>query len=408
MNAWMTALLGISVFTAVILGLTLLLLWTRSRLLETEHARIDINGDERYARTVPTGADLLATLNREGIYLPSGCGGFGTCGLCRVRVVSGGGEALAVEKGHLRRRELQEGYRLACQVRVKRDLVLEVPDRVLAVREYRGVVRANRHAAAFIRELVIDCDPESRFEFEAGAYVLVRIPPYRIAFRDFRLAPLFRGEWKRVLERGIHHENTEPFFRAYSLAGDPSENRAIRLNVRIALPPENTDHPPGVASTYLFHLAPGTPVSWVGPYGELCVPPGDRPLCMIGGGAGMAPLRSIVRDQLLVKRTQREICFWYGARSFSERLYHEEMLELAKRHPRFLYTLVLSDPLFGDRWSGPSGPVHETVRKRFLADHPDPDENAYIVCGPPPMVECCREMLLDFGVEESRIGIEAY
>lgn len=400
-------LASVAVFTGSILALVLALMAASRRLAPPGPARISINGGEKELVS-ETGRPLLLALAEQDIYLPSACGGGGTCAMCKCVIREGGGEILPTETAAIGRREAREGWRLSCQVKVKRDLRIELPPGILEIRKFEGVVRSNRNVATYIKELVVGLPEGMDLDFRAGSYIQTDIPPYDIAFRDLPVEEPYRSEWERAGLLELRGRNDEPCFRAYSMANCPAEAGRVMLNVRIATPPPGKRVPPGAASTYLFGLRPGDRVVMSGPFGEFFPKPTDREMVYIGGGAGMAPLRSHLLDLLRTRRSKRRISYWYGARSRGEIFYESDFRALEKEFPNFSFVVALSEPRPEDRWDGPTGFIHEVVRDRHLAAHPDPQEIEYYLCGPGPMIAAVDRMLDDFGVEKDMIAFDDF
>lgn len=410
MSDWILLLAASAiVFTGLILVFVAGLNAASQKLSPSGPVTIDVNDGQKVLR-VPAGTSLLMSLATEKVFLPSACGGQGTCGMCKCQVLEGGGDLLPTEAGYISRAMAREGWRLACQVKVKRDLRIRVPPDVLEIRKFQGTVRSNRNVASFIKELIVDLPPGQTINFRAGGYIQIDIPPYEeISFRDFDIDPEYRDMWDRYKLWDLRARNPEPIFRAYSMANHPGENTFIMLNVRIATPPPNMpEAPPGRASSWIFRLKPGDVVTMSGPYGEFFAKDTDREMVYIGGGAGMAPMRSHIFDLLLNKRSQRRISFWYGARSRREMFYDEEFRRLAAEFPNFRYTVALSEPLPEDRWDGPVGFIHQVVYDMYLKDHPDPTEVEYYLCGPPLMIAAVNRMLYDLGVEKDMIAYDEF
>ncbi len=406
-NVFLFIVVATGVFTGIILLLVVGLMLASRRLAPSGPVAIAINGGDKEL-TVDSGASLLSALGSREIYLPSACGGGGTCALCKCVVEEGGGDILPTEMGYITRAEAREGWRLACQLKVKRDLRIRVPAEVLEIRKFEGTVRSNRNVATFIKELVVDLPPGMNLDFRAGGYVQMDIPPYALRFRDFDIDERFRDAWDRNRLWDFTARNDEPCFRAYSMANHPAEGNRVMLNVRIAIPPPGLDVPPGIASSYIFGLKPGDTVVLSGPYGEFFAKETDREMVYIGGGAGMAPMRSHIFDLFKTRRTRRTVSFWYGARSRREMFYDEEFRAIAEEFENFRYTVALSEPLPEDKWDGPTGFIHSVVLDRYLARHPDPSEIEYYLCGPPPMIAAVNRMLDDLGVEKDMIAYDEF
>lgn len=409
MEAWQVILLGVAMFSAVILVLVAVLLLARFKLAPSGKVRISVNDDEEKSFDTEAGSSLLNTLGDQGIYIPSACGGKGSCGVCTLKVHEGGGEMLPTELSHVSRGEARDNVRLSCQVKVREDMRVEIPPEVFDVRKWRCKVRSNRNVSTFIKELVLELPPGEEVPFRAGGYVQIECPPHEVRYRDFEIEQRFRDEWDRLELWRYVSRSGEKVSRAYSMANYPGEKGVIMLNVRIATPPPEALHAaPGIMSSYIFALRPGDEVTISGPYGEFFAKETQNEMCFVGGGAGMAPMRSHIFDQLLRLRSGRRISFWYGARSLREAFYIEEFDRLAREHDNFDWTLALSDPKPEDDWRGPTGLIHNVVRDRFLADHPEPEEVEYYLCGPPLMIDATTDLLYEFGVEEENISYDDF
>jgi Na+-transporting NADH:ubiquinone oxidoreductase subunit F len=401
----MTAIsLGVLIFTAIVMILVILILVSRSWLLPAGKIILNINHDEGKRLTVAPGGKLLGVLGDHGVYIPSACGGGGTCGQCRVKIASGGGAILPTETAHITKRQAKEGYRLSCQVSVKQDMELELPAEIFAISKWECRVRSNVSRATFIKELVLDLPAGEELDFRAGGYIQIEAPPHVVEYKDIEIAERFRGDWDKFNLWQYRSEVKEPIMRAYSMANYPEEKGLIMLNVRISPPPPSApEAPPGQMSSYIFNLKQGDTVTISGPYGEFFAKETDAEMVFIGGGAGMAPMRSHIFDQLKRLHSQRKISFWYGARSLREAFYVEEFDELAKTHANFTWHLVLSDPQPEDNWTGAKGFVHQYLYDNYLASHPAPEDCEYYLCGPPMMNKAATEMLFNLGVEQDNI-----
>ncbi|MBW2371952.1 MAG: NADH:ubiquinone reductase (Na(+)-transporting) subunit F [Deltaproteobacteria bacterium] len=399
-----TVLFGVLAFTLTIVALTVVLLVVKARIAPGGKVKISINDDPERALEVDSGETLLATLSGQGIFIPSACGGKGTCGVCRCRVRSGGGALLPTEVSHIKPREARAGFRLACQVKVKEDLAIELPPEVFEVRRWTCRVRSNHNVATFIKELILELPQGEEVPFRAGGYVQIECSPHEVRYRDFEIAEEYAADWERLDLRRLVSRVDEPVSRAYSMANYPGEKGIIMLNVRIASPPPNLpDVPPGQVSSWIFGLRPGGEVVISGPYGEFFARETDREMCFLGGGAGMAPMRSHIFDQFQRLHTQRKVTFWYGARSLREAFYVEDFDALARENENFEWHLALSEPLPEDRWTGHTGFIHQILYDNYLKDHAAPEDVEYYLCGPPMMIEACRKMLDDLGVEPEDI-----
>lgn len=402
-------LISLAVFLGVVLGLVSILLLVESRLVVKGSRRIDINDDADKSVLADAGSTLLGALVANKIYLPSACGGKGTCGTCKCKVLAGGGDILPTELALVDRKERKQDIRLACQVKVKDDMQIRIPDEVFNIQKFQATVISNENVSTFIKELVIELDGGQRLGFKAGAYIQFDIPEYEAQFKDFSIAERYKAAWKRYNLLILKSRSEEPVNRAYSLANPPVESDRLMFTIRIATPPPGReDAPPGVGSSYVFNLKPGDKVTLSGPYGDFFAKPTEHEMCFIGGGAGMAPLRSHIRQQLLAENTRRRITFWYGARSLNELFYHEEFLDLQKRFDNFSYWVALSDPQPEDNWTGETGFIHQVAHDRYLSGHDDPTEIEYYLCGPPPMVAAVEKMLYDLGVEPEMVAYDKF
>jgi Na+-transporting NADH:ubiquinone oxidoreductase subunit F len=400
--------LGAGVFTTIVMALVLLILAARAWLVPTGEVDITVNGERHFRAAV--GRRLIAVLAGDGIYLPAACGGRGTCGQCRVIVGNGGGAPVPVEMSLLSRRELKHGARLSCQLTLRENLEIEVPADLLGIRKLACKVRSSRSVATLMKEIVLEIAPGRSLQYEAGAYVQVTCPPHETRFEEFDIAPPYRGEWDRMNLWTLAVSSQQETARAYSIASHPGEQGIVTLIIRIATPPPGAGPsvPPGVVSSYLFKLRPGDPVEIIGPYGYFRVHETDREMIFVGGGAGMAPMRSMILDQLLCRRTTRKLSFWYGARNLRELFYREEFDRLQREAANFSWNVALSEPSPEDAWSGDSGFIHEVLYQRYLKDHPAPEECEYYLCGPPMMIKAVRHMLDSLGVEPESISYDDF
>lgn len=406
----LTVAFGVGMFTVVILLLVVVLLLARSKLVNTADVTIGINDDPELALKTPAGSTLLNTLSANKIFIPSACGGGGTCGVCKVTVLAGGGSLLPTEEGHVNRGEARQGVRLACQVKVKEDMELEIPAEVFNVRKWQCKVRSNDNVATFIKELVLELPEGEDVPFRAGGYIQIECPPHKLNYKDFDIGEDYRGDWDKWNMWRYVSNVTEDVTRAYSMASYPGEKGIIMLNVRIASPPPNAPEgtPPGIMSSYIFNLKPGDEVTISGPYGDFYAKETDNEMVFIGGGAGMAPMRSHIFDQFKRLSTDRKVTYWYGARSLREAFYNEDFNEIARDNPNFEWHLALSEPLPEDNWEGYTGFIHQVVRDKYLNQHPAPEDCEYYMCGPPMMNDAVIDMLLDMGVERDSIYLDDF
>ncbi|QBG47034.1 NADH:ubiquinone reductase (Na(+)-transporting) subunit F [Verrucomicrobia bacterium S94] len=394
---------SVIVFTAVIMTLVILLMIAAKKLVPQGLVKLEINEGNREVEVKP-GSSLLTALSTDKIFLPSACGGGGTCGMCKCKVLEGGGELLPTEAGQVTKAEAKEGVRLACQLKVKEDMKLDIEPSILDIKKYECTVRSNDNVATFIKELVVELPKGEKLDFRAGGYIQIDVPAYKdLSYKTFDIAEEYRSDWDKFNVWDNVASNDEPCFRAYSMANYPLEDDIIMLNIRIASPPPGTSYPPGICSSYVFSLKPGDKITISGPYGEFFAKETDREMCFIGGGAGMAPMRSHIYDQLKRIGTDRKITFWYGGRSLRELFYVEEFRELEKQFPNFEFHIALSDPLPEDNWDGPTGFIHQVVYDNYLDQHEDPTEIEYYLCGPPIMLKCVKDMCYDLGVEPEMI-----
>lgn len=397
-------------FTVIILALVAVLLAAESKLVQKGDVTIMINGDASRSIKSGKGGTLLKTLVNHGVFLPSACGGGGTCGVCRCQVDNGGGDVLPTERTHLTLKDVRNGWRISCQVKVRQDMEIRIPDEVFSIRKIQCHVRSNDNVASFIKELVLELPEGEELDFRPGGYIQIDIPEYTdLSYKSFEINDKYRSEWDTYNMWQYTASNDEPATRAYSMANFPAEKGILKLNVRIASPPpRQPDVPPGIGSSWLFNLKPGDQVSVSGPYGEFFIKETDQEMVYIGGGAGMAPLRSHLFHLLKTMKTERKISFWYGARSKREIFYEDEFLELEKTFPNFKFHIALSDPLPEDNWSGLKGFIHQVTLDNYLAKHPDPEELEYYMCGPPPMTAAVLRMLDNLGVEKDRIAFDDF
>ena len=399
--------IAVTLFTGIVGMLAILILMARSRLVPSGDITINVNDEKDLA--VPAGGKLLTALSAQQLFLPSACGGGGTCGQCRVKVLEGGGAPLPTEAAFISKREAAAGERLACAVNVTDDMRIAVPEDVFGVSKWECTVRSNDNVATYMKELVLELPPGETIDFRAGGYIQIECPSHELAYRDFDIGEEYRDEWEKFRLFDIVSVVKEPTMRAYSMANYPAENDIIMLVVRVATPPPNKpDVPPGVMSSYIFGLKPGDKVTVSGAYGEFFAKDTDAEMVFVGGGAGMAPMRSHILDQLLTLNTNRKMTFWYGARSLREAFYIEEFNKLAAEHENFEWHLALSEPQPEDNWDGPTGFIHEVLLENYLIDHPAPEDCEYYMCGPPMMNAAVIGMLESLGVESENILLDDF
>ncbi len=405
-----TVLVAVAAFTLVMLVLVGLLTGARALLAPSGPVRVAVNGGGPHDVLAETGGTLLSALAGAGIFLPSACGGRGTCGACRVRVESGAPSLLPTESVHIDRGEALRGWRLACQLKLRQEVAIALPREVFEVGRWRCTVRSARNVATFIREIEMDLPAGEEIDFRAGSYIQVECPPHDLRFADFEIAEEYRDEWDRFDLWRLESRSDHPAVRAYSLANPPKERSTLMLNVRIATPPAGSSGiPPGVVSSYLFGLEPGDEVVVTGPFGDFLAPEGSHAeMVFVGGGAGMAPMRSHILDQLERIRDDRRIGFWYGARSVRESFYVDLFTRLDAAHDNFSWHLALSDPAPEDYWDGDTGFIHQVLYAAYLRDHPAPEDIEYYLCGPPVMIAACLKMLDELGVDPDNVRYDDF
>jgi len=404
-----TIVAGVTMFTGVVMALVVVILFARSRLVSTGEVAIEINDDPERALHVAAGGKLLTTLADAGIFLSSACGGGGTCGQCRCQVMEGGGTALPVEEGHFTRGQLREHWRLACQVAVKQDMKIHVEPEFFGVKQWECEVISNHNVATFIKELVLKLPEGESVDFRAGGYVQLEAPPHEVHFKDFDIEQEYRADWERFGFFDLSSKVVETVIRAYSMANYPDEKGLLKFNIRIATPPPGSKGiPPGKMSSYVFALKPGDKLKVFGPFGEFFAKDTKAEMVFVGGGAGMAPMRSHIFDQLKRIHTDRKVTFWYGARSLREMFYVEDFDELAASNPNFTWHVALSDPQPEDNWTGLTGFIHQVLYDNYLKDHPAPEDCEFYMCGPPMMNSAVIKMLEDLGVEKDNIMLDDF
>jgi len=402
-------LLGVVMFTGVILALVALLLGAKRRLVASGEVSILVNDDPSKALKVATGGTLLGALADNRIFIPSACGGKGACGVCEVVIREGGGDLLPTETGFITPGEARRGHRLACQVKVKRDMKIEVATELFSVRKWKCRVISNRNVATFIKELKLALPEGEEVPFRAGGYVQIECPPHALEFRTFDIEAEYREAWDKFDLWRFRSKTDALVTRAYSMANYPLEKGILLFTIRIAFPPDyRTDIAPGIMSSWVFNLKPGDEVTVSGPFGEFFARDTDAEMCFVGGGAGMAPMRSHIFDQFHRLHTGRKATFWYGARSLREAFYVDEFEELAAENPNFKWHLALSEPLPEDNWHGATGFIHKVLYDSYLKDHPAPEDIEYYMCGPGPMNKAVIAMLLDLGVDRENIMLDDF
>lgn len=407
MGSTSVILLSVTVFLIAILIPVTVLVIVRKKLTPQGKVTIDIN-DEKHLEVEP-GKSLLNTLADEQIFLPSACGGKGNCGMCRCQVLEGGGAILPTEKGYFSRKEQMDHWRLGCQVKVREDLKIRVNPQIFGIKKWECEVLSNRNIATFIKELVVKLPDGESLNFQSGGYIQIDVPKITVNYKDIEVDEQFRADWEKFHMFDLVMKNPEPQFRAYSMASYPAEDTIIKLNVRIATPPFDRKNGgfmkvnPGVCSSYIYSLKPGDKITMSGPYGEFHVKDTDKEMIFIGGGAGMAPMRSHILDQFLTKHTTRKASFWYGGRSLRELFYVDDFKKIEADNPNFKFNIALSAPLPEDNWNGYVGNIHEVLFENYLKNHPEPEEIEYYLCGPPMMTQSVLIMLDNLGVPKSNI-----
>ncbi len=402
-----TIIYALVLFVAVILALTVVIIAARKKLVNTGDVTVNVNHEKDLH--MPAGGKLLGSLAEQGLFIPSACGGGGTCGQCKVKVLEGGGDILPTEESHITKRQAKAGERLSCQVAVKQDMKIEIPEEVFGVKKWECEVISNDNVATFIKEFKLKIPDGESVPFRAGGYIQIECPPYDIYYKDFIIDEQYHDDWNRFKVFDHHAVNTEPCVRAYSMANYPDEEGIIMLNVRIASPPPGSEGiPPGIMSSFIWNCKPGDKVTISGPFGEFFAKDTDAEMVFIGGGAGMAPMRSHIFDQLKRLKSKRKITFWYGARSKKEMFYVEDFDNLAAEFDNFEWHCALSDPQPEDNWDGYTGFIHNVVYENHLKNHPAPEDCEFYMCGPPIMNQSVIAMLHDLGVEDENILLDDF
>jgi len=406
-----TLLYSIIVFLIIIILLVIMLLFARDKLTPKGDVTLLINERDL---VVSPGSNLLTTLSGSGIYLPSACGGGGTCGLCRCQIFEGGGSILPTETGFFTRKEQQNHWRLACQVKIREELKIKLPESVLGIKKWECEVVSNSNVATFIKEFVVKLPEGESLDFLPGGYIQIDVPRYETRYSDFVIEDEYKRDWDKFKMWDLKIKNTEETFRAYSMANYPAEKNLIKLNIRIASPPWDNARkqfmnvPPGICSSYIFSLKKGDKVSISGPYGEFHIKDTNREMVYIGGGAGMAPLRSHIFHLFKTLRTKRTVSYWYGARSLREVFYEAEFRAIEKEFPNFKFHLALSEPLPEDNWTGLTGFIHKVLLDNYLSRHEEPEDIEYYFCGPPVMNDAVVKMLDSLGVPQENISFDDF
>ncbi len=406
-----TILYSIIVFLVIILLLVIVLLIAKDKLLPKGEVTLKIN--DRDLKVSP-GSNLLSTLSGNDIYLPSACGGGGTCGMCKCQIIEGGGSILPTETGFFTRKEQLDHWRLSCQVKIRESMTIRVPEAILGIKKWECEVVSNRNVATFIKEFVVRLPDGEELDFESGGYIQIDVPKYETTFRDFPIDEEFRSDWDNYKMWDLKVKNSSETFRAYSMANYPAEKNLIKLNIRIATPPWNNYKnqfmkvPPGICSSYIFSRKPGDKVMISGPYGEFHIKDTDNEMIYIGGGAGMAPLRSHIFYLFHTLKTNRKVSYWYGARSLREVFYENEFRAIEKKFPNFTFNLAMSEPLPEDNWKGYTGFIHQVLYDNYLGKHEEPEDIEYYFCGPPAMNEAVLKMLYNLGIPEENISFDDF
>jgi Na+-transporting NADH:ubiquinone oxidoreductase subunit F len=412
MHVGQTIFLSVIVFLGITMLLVGMLLYAKSKLTAGGLVKIRINEEKEFE--VAPGSTLLSTLSQEKIFLPSACGGGGTCGLCRCQIVKGGGSILPTETGFFTRRQVYDHWRLGCQVKIREDLDIQVPEEILGIKKWECEVLSNRNVASFIKEFVVKLPPGETLHFKSGGYVQIDVPPFEMAFKDIFVEEQFRDEWEKYKMWDLNIKTSSETFRAYSMANHPAEGNIIKLNIRIATPPWDKDKqefkkvPPGICSTFLFSRKPGDKVMISGPFGEFFIKDTEHEMIYIGGGAGMAPLRSHIFHLFQTLKTSRKVSYWYGARSRREIFYENDFRQIEKNFRNFSFNIALSEPMTTNNWDGYKGFIHQVLYDEYLSKHESPEDIEYYLCGPPAMNDAVLKMLYNLGVPDEMIAFDDF
>lgn len=405
-------MVSIVVFLLVILALVSMLLFAKAKLSPKGEVTLTINDEKIF--TVSSGGTILGTLSEQKIFLPSACGGGGTCGMCRCQVIEGGGSILPTETGFFTRKEQQNQWRLGCQVKIREDLKIKIPEEVLGIKKWECTVISNRNVATFIKEFIVQLPEGEELKFNSGGYIQIDVPKIEVNFKDMVVEEQFRDEWDKFKLFDLKMKNTEETYRAYSMANHPAEGNIVMLNIRIATPPWDRAKGgfmkvnPGICSSYIFSRKPGDKVNLSGPYGEFFIKDTHREMMYIGGGAGMAPLRSHIFHLFHTLKSDRKVTYWYGARSKREIFYEEEFREIERKFPNFKFNIALSEPHPDDNWKGYTGFIHQVVYNEYLSKQEEPEDIEFYLCGPPMMNDAVQKMLSNLGVPEEMVDFDDF
>jgi Na+-transporting NADH:ubiquinone oxidoreductase subunit F len=404
--------ISIIVFLTIIMLLVSVLLYARRKLMPSGEIKLTINDEKEF--TVNQGSTVLTTLSNQKIFLPSACGGGGTCAMCKCQVHEGGGSILPTEVAYFTRKEIQNNWRLGCQVKIKEDMKIGIPKEIFGIKKWECEVVSNKNVATFIKEFIVKLPEGESMDFRSGGYIQIDVPKCEVNFNDIEIQEKYRGDWDNFNMWNLKMKNSEPIFRAYSMANHPAEGNIVMLNIRIATPPwdctknQFMNVNPGICSSYIFSLKAGDKVSISGPYGEFFIKPTEREMMFIGGGAGMAPMRSHIFDLFHTRKTNRKATFWYGGRSSRELFYVDQFRDIEKKNPNFTFNIGLSEPLPEDNWDGYTGFIHQIIMDNYLKNHPEPEEIEYYLCGPPMMNDAVLKMLDDYGVPNEMIAFDDF